>query len=336
MTVSPTALFDQVLQGSRSALGKALTLLESENPEDRQLAIQLLEYSQQKTQVLKGIRLAISGPPGVGKSTLIEALGQKAISAGHKVGVITIDPTSRISQGSILGDKSRMTTLSNHPNAFIRSSPAGQLLGGLARRSFELMSLLESAGYNWIFLETVGVGQSEHMAWQFTDGFVLVLHPGLGDELQGIKRGITELADIVLINKADGDTEKMARLSKSQFANAMHYFSHIREGWTPQVLTCSATTGDGIGEVWNALQAYRSHQEPNLEHSRANQRREWISWSVGQTIQQLLLQHPVTSNSLANADENRDKVEWSSIFRTEYEISQMLTELILKNIQPNR
>lgn len=325
------------MKGDRVALGQALTLVESERHSDRVEAIQLLELChQQLPSRNKSIRMAISGAPGVGKSTLIEAIGLKAISQNHKVGVITIDPTSNLSHGSILGDKLRMPGLSVSPEAFVRSSAAGAVLGGIGRRSFELMTILEAVGYDIILLETVGVGQSEHMAWQLTDGFILVLQPGSGDELQGIKRGITELADIVVINKSDGSLRDSASISKSHFQNAIHYMAPLRNNWEPKVLKCSALEGEGIDELWEVLRSYMDTRwnanQKEIERNRQNQL--WLTWSVGITANQLLLNHPVVrqklSERLSNA-ENRS----IPIFKAEYEIEEVMKELIVPSTTNN-
>ena len=240
MSRDTETLFNKMISGDRVSLGQIMTLVESNLAEDREQAIDILYRCEKKLEEKDpSYRFAISGSPGAGKSTLIEALGMHAVSEGQKVGILTIDPTSSISRGSILGDKSRMPLLSTNQNAFVRSTGAGEVLGGLGRRSMELMTLLAAAGYNLILLETVGVGQSEHTTWQFTDGFVLVIQPGAGDELQGIKRGITELADIIVVNKADRDLVQLAKVAKAQYETALHFFSSTRDGWIPKILTCS-------------------------------------------------------------------------------------------------
>lgn len=329
--------FSRIMKGDRVALGQAMTLVESERYSDRVEAIQLLELCHQHLPARdKSIRMAISGAPGVGKSTLIEALGLKAIAQGHKVGVITIDPTSSVSHGSILGDKLRMPGLSVSPDAFVRSSAAGSVLGGIGRRSFELMTLLEAVGYDIILLETVGVGQSEHIAWQLTDGFVLVLQPGGGDELQGIKRGITELADIVIINKADGSLRDSAAISKSHYQNAIHYLAPLRNNWDPKILMCSALKNEGIDEFWDVLRLYMDTRwyanQKEIERNRQNH--FWISWSIGITANQLLVNHPVVQQKLRerlSGNENRS----IPIFKAEYEIEEVMKELIVPSTTNN-
>ena len=330
MKENAATILQSLITGDRIALGKAMTLAESERPEDRELAADLLSRCESHLASNDtSIRFAISGAPGAGKSTLIEAIGKKAVSKGHKVGVITVDPSSTISQGSILGDKARMTTLSSSPNAFIRSSPAGTLLGGIGRRSMELMTLLETAGYDIIFLETVGDGQSEHIAWQLTHGFILVILPGSGDELQGIKRGITELADIVIVNKADSNLLEASTISKSQFQNAIHYFSPLRDCWEAKVLTTSAIEEKGIDEFWQILRLY---QESRLSHNvinqeRAKQNKFWLSWSLDITAHRLLMEHPEVNQKLAEGLINIERYGKSK-YMTELEIELIMRELV--------
>lgn len=328
-----SALFNKILKGDRVALGQAMTLVESDLHDDRVEAIQLLELChQQSGDQNKSLRLTISGAPGVGKSTLIEAIGLKAISSGLKVGVLTVDPTSTISRGSILGDKSRMQSLSTSPSAFIRSSAAGTVLGGIGRRSFEMITLLEAIGYDIIFLETVGVGQSEHIAWQLTDGFILVIQPGGGDELQGMKRGITELADIIVVNKSDGALKDAAGISKSQYQNALHYLSPLRKDWQPTVMTCSAREGNGIDDLWETIGLYKKHiLKTNAgDEERKLQNKFWLSWSLGITAHQLLMNHPLIQKKLKD---RLTQIEHQSvpIFKAEYEIEEMMKDLIAPN-----
>jgi GTPase len=328
-------LFEKMVRGDRVALGQAMTLVESDRENDRISAIQLLEWCE--TFLNKNdpsIRLAISGAPGVGKSSLIEAIGLKAIEQGHKVGVITIDPTSTFSRGSILGDKSRMTGLSTNPSAFIRSSPAGSVLGGMGRRSHELITLLAAVGYDLIFVETVGVGQSEHMAWQLTDGFVLVVQPGGGDELQGIKRGITELADMVIVNKADGSMVDMAKLTKSHYANALHYFQSLRSTWEPKIVTCSAIEGSGIDDVLDMFRLYKKgNQESGMfPIERKKQKMAWLNWTLGIAAHELLMHHPVVSQQLNEATKNNELLN-ISVFKTAYDIELLMKQLITSTNQ---
>ena len=330
MDKKASTLFEKISRGDRVALGKAITLIESDKETDRNDAIQLLALCETSLKGNdKSIRFAISGSPGVGKSTLIEAIGLKAIAHGHKVGVITIDPSSSISHGSILGDKSRMTELSTSQHAFIRSSAAGAVLGGMGRRTYEMMTLVAAAGYDLIFVETVGVGQSEHMAWELTDGFILVLQPGGGDELQGIKRGITELADIVLVNKADGEMEGLAQVARGQYQNAIHYFSSLREDWKPKIVTCSALKGTGIDDVWGILRLYQTTRLSKglLEEARNNQKLFWLTWTLGITANQLLMNHPAVKHQIEKAKETLIEKE-ASLFQTEFKIENIMRHLL--------
>lgn len=323
-------LYHQITKGDRVALGRAMTLVESERPIDRAAAVELLERCESQNPFPgHSIRFAISGAPGAGKSTLIEALGMEAIQRGHKVGVITVDPSSLISRGSILGDKSRMSGLSTQVNAFVRSSPAGSVLGGMGRRSLELMTLLETVGYDLILVETVGVGQSEHMAWQFTDGFVLVVQPGAGDELQGIKRGITELADIVVVNKADGPMAELARLAKSYYQNAMHFFPSLRPGWTQKTVTCSALEKHGIREVMDVLEAFREIRMHSgmAAHERRRQKDAWLQWTLEVTAHTMLFQHPEIRHKLAVAHQAIEE-ESVSVFRSAFEIETAMFDIM--------
>lgn len=325
-----STLLTQIERGDRTALGKAMTLVESELPADRNKALQLLIRCEEKLKnAAPSIRFTISGAPGAGKSSLIEAIGKKAIEDNFRVGVITVDPSSTISHGSILGDKSRMPSLSSSAKAFVRSSPAGTLLGGIGRRSRELMTLLAAAGYEMIFLETVGVGQSEHIAWQLTDGFILVVQPGAGDELQGIKRGITELADIILVNKADTDLEKAAAITKSHYQNAVHYFSPLRNDWEPKVLTCSAQEGKGIEDFWQILRSYRTSRLQNGTYLQDRRRQDkfWLTWTLEITARDLLLQHPLVNQKLREGLLKLDQ-DVSQLYQTEFEIESSMRQLI--------
>jgi LAO/AO transport system kinase len=327
MTGRAKTWFDKIISGDRVSLGQALTLVESDRPEDRSDAVDLLEMCDAKLRTGDPcIRLTISGAPGVGKSTLIEAVGQRAIQDGLKVGVITVDPSSALSQGSILGDKSRMNQLAVSPHAFIRSSPAGQVLGGLGRRTMEIMTLMAAAGYELIFLETVGVGQSEHAAWRITDGFVLVIQPGAGDELQGIKRGITELADIVIVNKADQQLANLARIAKGQYETALHLFRSTRHEWNSKVVTCSSLEGTHIDDVWQVLRLYIDHSRKNLLNAdlRNQQRAHWLNWSVSMAAQHIMMEHPVIKQKLAAAATQTE----GSTFRTEFEIESIMQTLL--------
>jgi LAO/AO transport system kinase len=278
VTPETAALADDVLGGNRRALARAITLIESTRPDHRAAARYLLERVMPRAG--NSIRLGITGVPGVGKSTFVEALGNHVIDQGHRVAVLTVDPSSAISGGSILGDKTRMEMLSRRPEAYIRPSPAGKTLGGVTRRSREALVLCEAAGFDVIIVETVGVGQSETKVAEMTDMFMLLLLPGGGDELQGIKRGIMELADLILINKADDDLQALAGRSAAEYRSALRLLHPRLEGWKVEVQTCSARDGVGITEAWKAVLAHREVLEATGQFTarRAAQARDWM-WS---------------------------------------------------------
>ncbi|WP_462416917.1 methylmalonyl Co-A mutase-associated GTPase MeaB [Kytococcus sp. Marseille-QA3725] len=272
----PAALVEGVLAGNRRAVARAITLVESMRPDRREPARQMLRAIAPHTGT--AVRVGISGIPGAGKSTTIDALGRRLIEAGHRVGVVAVDPSSARTGGSILGDRTRMGELAAREEAFVRPSPTGDHLGGVARATRESMLVLEAAGYDVIIVETVGVGQSEVAVAGMVDTFLLLGLARGGDQLQGIKRGILEMADVVAINKADGDHAPEARVAARDLRQALHL---MRPEDTPVVLTCSAVTGDGLGEVWQAVLDHRSGlvEEGRLEARRAAQQREWM-WSM--------------------------------------------------------
>ena len=272
------ALAKAVLEGDRRALAQAITLIESTRTDHRSIASDLLGKVMPFSG--KAIRLGISGVPGVGKSTFVEALGNHVIDAGHRVAVLTVDPSSAISGGSILGDKTRMELLSRRPEAYIRPSPAGKTLGGVTRRSREALILCEAAGFDVVIVETVGVGQSETKVADMTDMFVLLQLPAGGDELQGIKRGIMELADLILINKADDELKALADRSAADYRNALRLLHPRSVNWKVEVRTCSARDGDGIAEAWDLVLKHRSVLEASgeMKTRRAAQARDWM-WS---------------------------------------------------------
>lgn len=243
-----------ILDGNIAILGKAITLVESVLPEHYEQAQEIIEKCLPFTG--NSIRVGITGVPGAGKSTFIEAIGNKVIALGNKLAVLAIDPSSERSKGSILGDKTRMETLVHNPDAFIRPSPSAGSLGGVARKTRETIILCEAAGFNTIFIETVGVGQSETMAHSMVDVFLMLQISGAGDELQGIKRGIMEMADVVAITKADGDNVKRADLTRRHFINALSLFPMPKSGYMPQVFTCSSLDGTGLMDIWRAITDY--------------------------------------------------------------------------------
>lgn len=269
---------DKILEGDRRALARAITLIESGRDDHQAEAEALIAALLPHTG--RAISLGITGTPGAGKSTFIEALGTHVIENGKKIAVLAVDPSSRRSGGSILGDKTRMSALAASADAFVRPSPAGAALGGVARKTREAAIACEAAGFGVIVLETVGVGQSETAVADMVDSFLLLLAPGAGDELQGIKRGIVELADLVIVNKADGDLLAEANRVRADYQAALHLLRPSSPAWTPEVLTCSALNGDGVAAVWQAVLRHRQalDQSGGLQQKRRRQRRSWL-WS---------------------------------------------------------
>jgi LAO/AO transport system kinase len=267
-------------------------LVESTRPDHRAQANALLH--ELLPHAGNSIRLGISGVPGVGKSTFIEALGNHVIDGGHRVAVLSVDPSSAISGGSILGDKTRMERLSRRPEAYIRPSPAGGTLGGVTRRSREALIVCEAAGFDVVIVETVGVGQSETRVADMTDMFLLLLLPGGGDELQGIKRGIVELADLVLVNKADGELAALAERSAADYRHALKLLHPRSPHWTAQVFTCSARDGAGVAEVWGLVERHNEALEKGgeLARRRAVQARDWMWSEVGDSLLEALQDEP--------------------------------------------
>jgi len=281
-----------ILLGNRTILSKAITLIESSLPEHQKAAQQIIEkllpYSG------KSKRIGISGVPGAGKSTFIEALGKHITQKNHKLAVLAIDPSSERSKGSILGDKTRMEDLCNDPNAFIRPSPSAGSLGGVARKTRETVILCEAAGFDIIFIETVGVGQSEVAVHSMVDFFLLIQIAGAGDELQGIKRGIMEMADGITINKADGSNIRRAELAASEFRNALHLFPLSASGWSPQVLTCSAMYNLGVDKVWDMITDYCNFTSINNYFSarRRDQARYWMYETINNKLHDSFYNNP--------------------------------------------
>ena len=282
--LSPDYYTTGILAGDRLTLSRAITLVESRRPDDQGLAQRVLEGVLPKTG--NGVRVGITGVPGVGKSTFIEALGSYLTGLGHRLAVLAVDPTSQRSGGSLLGDKTRMETLSMNPSAYIRPSPAGDSLGGVAHRTRETMLLCEAAGFDVILVETVGVGQSETVVHGMVDFFLLLILAGAGDELQGMKRGIMELADALLITKTDGDNINPANRARVEYQNALHLFPPTGTGWFPPVLTGSALTGDGVAELWQTVRNHQTLTERN--GYRAGRRQEQqLTWFRSLLRQQL-------------------------------------------------
>ena len=296
------ALADGVISGNRRLLAQAITLIESTRGDHRAAASALLERLMPSSG--NSIRLGISGIPGVGKSTFIEALGNHVIDAGHRVAVLTVDPSSAISGGSILGDKTRMEELSRRDEAYIRPSPAGKTLGGVTRRSREAMILCEAAGFDVIIVETVGVGQSETKVADMTDMFLLLLLPGAGDELQGIKRGIVELADLILINKADDDLADLARRAAAEYRGALQLLHPRSPNWKVEVKCCSARDAIGIDDAWETVLRHHDMLKASgeLEVRRAAQARDWLWSDVTDNLVDALRSDPQVREQLSSLE----------------------------------
>ena len=274
-------LADGIARGDRRSLSRGITLIESTRSDHREQAERLLEHLSPRTG--GAIRIGVSGVPGVGKSTFIEGLGRHVTDLGHRMAVLAVDPSSKRSGGSILGDKTRMEQLSRNPAAFIRPSPAGVTLGGVARRTRESILLCEAAGFDVVLVETVGVGQSETAVAEMTDFFLLLLLPGGGDELQGLKKGIVEIADMIVVNKADGDLLQTAKRSVVEYASALRMLRPASPNWTVPVLSCSAKSGDGLSETWQRMCAFRDAMETSGEFAkrRSAQALDWMWSEIG-------------------------------------------------------
>lgn len=281
---SSTQLIEGILSSNITTLSRAITLIESTNPKHLSKANEVIQGCLPFAN--KSIRIGITGVPGVGKSTFIEAFGKYLTNSGHKVAVLAVDPSSTISHGSILGDKTRMEELVRDENAFIRPSASGETLGGVARKTRETITLCEACGFNIILIETVGVGQSETAVHSMVDFFLLLKIAGAGDELQGIKRGIMEMADAIVINKADGDNIKKANLAKAEFNRALHLFPPKKSGWIPKTSTCSAITHDGIDTVWQTITDYLELVQSNdyFQENRKEQNQFWMMETINEQL----------------------------------------------------
>ena len=298
-----TSLKDSLLASDRATLAQAITLVESTREDHQKEAQKLLTEILPKTG--NSIRIGITGAPGVGKSTFIEAFGLHVIEQGHKVAVLAIDPSSAITGGSILGDKTRMAQLAQNENAFIRPSPTGGSLGGVARRTREAMLLCEAAGYDVIIVETVGVGQSETEVADMVDMFVLMLLPGSGDELQGIKKGIVELADLIIVNKADGDQLAQAKRVRADYSAALRMLHPSNVNWQPKVMTCSALHNQGIAEIWHAAGEFARlmGDSGQIEKNRALQAKAWMWKDIRHTLLSRFEHHPKVAPHLEKMEQ---------------------------------
>lgn len=282
--VSVDLLVEGIKKSDKASLAKAITLVESANPEHLEKAEELIGKSLAISS--NSVRVGITGVPGVGKSSFIEVLGKTLTGMGKKVAVLAVDPTSALSKGSILGDKTRMEELSKDPNAFIRPSPSGKSLGGVARKTRESIILCEAGGYDVILVETVGVGQSEIAVHSMVDFFLLLKLSGAGDELQGIKRGIMEMADAIAINKADGSNVERAKLARAEFSRALHLYPPKENGWVPKVLLCSAIENKGILELWEVIEKFCESMKGSghFEANRKFQNKNWFLQTVDEQI----------------------------------------------------
>ena len=284
--------------GDRVALSRAITLVESTSIRHRNRAEAILEGCLPYAN--RSIRIGITGVPGVGKSTFIESFGTLLINSGKRVAVLAVDPSSTISGGSILGDKTRMEALVKEPNAFIRPSASGSSLGGVARKTRESIILCEAAGFDTVLIETVGVGQSETAVHSMTDFFLLLKLAGAGDELQGIKRGIMEMADMIVINKADGENRKAAKQAKTEFQRALHLYPPSESGWVPKTTLCSALLNEGIDRVWKAFQQYSALTKENgfFDRERRAQNKYWLLQTIDEHLKADFYNHPEIKASL--------------------------------------
>lgn len=307
--LTTSAYINGILAGDRLILSRAITLIESTRPDDSKQAEEVLQAVLHKAG--NSIRIGVTGVPGVGKSTFLEAFGGYVTEAGHKIAVLTIDPSSQRTRGSILGDKTRMEELSRNPHAFIRPSASGSALGGVNNRTREVMLLCEAAGYKTIFIETVGVGQSETLVHGMVDFFLLLMLAGAGDELQGIKKGIMEMADAVVINKADGDNVKPAKRASAEYKNALHLFPVGESGWIPEVKTCSSLKASGLEEIWEMIQRHQRQLSANgfFEHNRKLQNVRWMKERIASMLEDEFYRLPAVQKEYPDLVEKVEKGE---------------------------
>lgn len=301
--LSPEDYINGISEGNRTILSRAITLIESTKTEHVELAQQIIEACLPETG--NSIRIGITGVPGVGKSTFIESIGKLITEKGNKLAVLAIDPSSTRTKGSILGDKTRMESLANNSNAFIRPSPTAGSLGGVARKTREAIYLCEAAGYNTIFIETVGVGQSETAVHSMVDFFLLLMLAGAGDELQGIKRGIMEMADAIAINKTDSSSQNQVQQAVREYKNALHLYPPAESGWTPEVTTCSALENEGIEEIWGLIQQYITSAKESgyFETRRKRQARHWMFESIDNKLKEAFYNNPKIKQRLAEFEQ---------------------------------
>ena len=303
-TEHPHTYINGVLSGERRVLSKTITLIESSLPAHQQLARKILDALLPHTG--KAVRLGITGVPGVGKSTFIESLGMTLVGDGHRVAVLAVDPSSSRSGGSIMADKTRMEKLAVEKNAFIRPSPSGGTLGGVARKTREAIVLFEAAGYDVVLVETVGVGQSEILVRSMVDFFMLVLIAGAGDELQGIKKGVVEIADAIVINKADGKGRTAAETARAEFERVLHYLRPATPGWRTRAVLCSALRGEGVAELWDMITEFMAAARKSgvLEERRADQERTWLRDLVREGLETMFRAQPGVAAKLAELEQD--------------------------------
>ncbi|HIX85758.1 MAG TPA: methylmalonyl Co-A mutase-associated GTPase MeaB [Candidatus Parabacteroides intestinigallinarum] len=326
-TYTPSEFVEGILKGDITILSQAVTLVESARHEHQQIAQEVIEKCLPHAG--KSIRVGITGVPGAGKSTSIDVFGMHLINQGHKLAVLAIDPSSERSKGSILGDKTRMEALSREKDAFIRPSPSAGSLGGVARKTRETIVLCEAAGFDTIFVETVGVGQSETAVHSMVDFFLLIQLAGTGDELQGIKRGIMEMADGIVINKADGDNIEKAKLAATQFRNALHLFPPSESGWNPKVLTYSGYFNIGIKEIWDMIDEYIAFTKKNgyFDYKRNEQAKYWMYESINDTLRDTFYHNPAVESVLPGTERQVLNNEISS-----FVAAKRMIDLFLENI----
>jgi len=300
--VSPAEMAKGIRAGDRTMLARAITLVESQRVDHRLQAQELLTSLMAETGGAQ--RVGVTGVPGVGKSTFLDSFGMYLVEQGHKVAVLTVDPSSSLTGGSILGDKARMNRLALSDQAFIRPSPSGTTLGGVARRTRESILLCEAAGFDVVLVETVGVGQSETVVADMVDFFLVLMLPGAGDELQGIKKGILELADVIAVNKADGDNVGRANSAQADYSSALRYLHARSESWQPQALSISGLKGNGLEELWNIVQAHRKAMADGgeFETNRRAQQSNWMWAQIEERLLETFRKHPHVAAQLAEVE----------------------------------
>ncbi len=297
-SVSTSDLLQGLLAKDKTALSRAITLVESTAPKHQKQAKEIIEACLPHAN--KSIRVGITGVPGVGKSTFIERFGKQLADQGKQIAILAVDPSSSLSKGSILGDKTRMEELVKEPFVFIRPSASGDSLGGVARKTREAIILCEAAGYDHILIETVGVGQSETAVHSMTDFFLLLKLAGAGDELQGIKRGIMEMADLIVINKADGENQKAAKQAKLEFNRALHLYPLKESGWRPKAVTCSALENQGVNDIWDLISEYMEQSKDGgyFQQKRNEQNKYWLLQTIESRLKSDFYHHPEVKKEL--------------------------------------